>query len=185
MHPFLISYTLFAMNIVLMGYRGTGKSVIGRVLARRLERQLYSLDRIIEKKGGMGIPEFVARNGWPKFRELEYEVVQEVCNEAQNAILDCGGGVVLDHRNVDRLKRRGRVVLLTAEFSILLERLSRDRNRPALLDGVSFEEEQRKIMEEREEKYKAAADFVCDTSYVKPEDTGKEICLHFQEQGWI
>lgn len=173
------------MNIVLMGYRGTGKSVVGRVLARRLDRPLFSLDRIIEKKGGMVIPEFVARNGWPKFRELEYKVVQEVCDEADNAILDCGGGVVLDHRNVDRLKRHGRVALLIADFEILLDRLSRDRNRPALLDGVSFEEEQRQIMAEREEKYKAAADFVCDTSYVKPEDTANEIRLYFKEQGWI
>ncbi len=131
------------------------------------------------------IPEFVARNGWPKFRELEYEVVQEVCGEAENAILDCGGGVVLDHRNVDRLKRHGRVALLIAEFGILLERLSRDKNRPALMDGVSFEEEQRQIMAEREEKYRAAADFVCDTSYVKPEDTANEIRIHFREQGWI
>lgn len=173
------------MNIVLIGYRGTGKSVVGRVLARKLDRPLHSFDRIIEKKGGMVIPEFVARNGWPKFRELEYEVVQEVCDSEENAILDCGGGVVLDHRNVDRLKRHGKVVLLTADFEILLDRLKRDRNRPALLDGVSFEEEQRKVMADREEKYKAAADIVCDTSHVKPEETAKEIVLRFREQGWI
>ncbi len=185
MHPSGNSYTLSSMNIVLMGYRGTGKSVIGRLLARRLDRQLFSLDRIIEQKGGMGIPEFVARFGWPKFRELECEVVQEVCDQADQAILDCGGGVVLDQRNVDRLKRRGHVVLLTAEFNILLERLSRDQTRPSLLDGVSFEEEQKQIMEQRQEKYKNASDFICDTSYVKPERTVKEIIYHFKEKKWI
>ncbi len=179
------SYTLFRMNIVLIGYRGTGKSVVGRVLARLLNRPLFSLDRIIESKGGMRIPEFVARNGWPKFRELECEVVEETCRKAKNAILDCGGGVVLDHRNVDRLKRHGRVVLLTAEFNILLERLNRDRNRPALMEGVSFEEEQKQIMAQREVKYKEAAHFVCDTTYVKPEETANEIIRHFKTEGWL
>lgn len=173
------------MNIVLIGYRGTGKSVIGRVLARLLNRPLFSLDRIIENKGGMRIPEFVARNGWPKFRELESEVVEETCRKAENAILDCGGGVVLDQRNVERLKRNGRMVLLTAEFKILLERLSRDRNRPALMDGVSFEEEQKLIMAQREAKYKEAAHFTCDTTYVSPEETANEIICHFRESGWI
>ncbi|MCA9483081.1 MAG: shikimate kinase [Nitrospina sp.] len=173
------------MNIVLIGYRGTGKSVVGRILARLLNRPLYSLDRIIESKGGMRIPEFVARNGWPRFRELESEVVCEVCAKAEEAILDCGGGVVLDHRNVERLKEQGRMVLLTAGFEILLKRLSRDRNRPALMEGVSFEEEQKLIMTQREAKYREAADFTCDTTQDTPEETANEIVRHFRESGWV
>ena len=173
------------MNIILIGYRGTGKSVVGRLLAKQLKRKLYSLDQRIVEKSGLSIPEFVARYGWPKFRQLESEVVDEVCQAARDAVIDCGGGVILDRRNVDRLQKTGRLVLLTVEFDTLMKRLARDRNRPALLDGVSFEEEQRRVLEEREAKYNEAADIICDTTRNRPEDTASEIIESFRKKGWI
>ena len=59
------------MNIVLIGYRGTGKSVVGELLAQKLNRETISMDAEIVRKAGMSIPEFVEQNGWPKFRDLE------------------------------------------------------------------------------------------------------------------
>lgn len=185
LHPVRNSFNLRRMNIILIGYRGTGKSLVGRLLARQLNRNLQSLDQLIVEKAEMPIPQIVARWGWPKFRKLESEVVQEVCRSARDDIIDCGGGVVLDRQNVDQLRKSGRTVLLTADFDVLLERLQRDRNRPALVDGVSFEEEQRRVLEDRQEKYNAAADFICDTSHCKPEDAATRIIKHFREQGWV
>ncbi|MFQ5482997.1 MAG: shikimate kinase, partial [Nitrospinaceae bacterium] len=154
------------MNIVLLGYRGTGKSVVGRLLARRLHRPLYCLDDRIVQRAGMPIPEIVSRLGWPGFRELEAVAVKTVSQEAREGIIDCGGGVVLNPKNVERLREHGRTVLLTADFDVLLERLRPDANRPPLKNGLSFEEGQRQVLLERENRYLAAADFICDTTRV-------------------
>ena len=81
------------MNIVLIGYRGTGKSVVGELLAQKLNRETISMDSEIVKKAAMSIPEFVEQNGWPKFRDLETEVARELAGR-DNIIVDCGGGVI-------------------------------------------------------------------------------------------
>ena len=139
------------MNIILLGYRGTGKSVISRLLSKQLKRDLFSLDSIIEEAVGIPIPEIVSLWGWTRFREIESKIVEQVVGEARDAVIDCGGGVVMNDRNVKKLKENGKAVLLTAEFGTLLSRLSRDRNsRPRLKEGVSWEDEHRKTLAERE-----------------------------------
>lgn len=172
------------MNIVLMGYRGTGKSVIGRILARRLKRPLYSIDRMIVEEEGRPISEIVQQEGWPRFRELEARMVERVAGR-DDCIIDCGGGVVLDERNVERLKQNGRVILLEAEFEVILDRLRHGRGRPPLEDGISFEEEQKKVLDERKDKYAAAADIVCDTSRARPGQTVQDIIERLRQRGWI
>ncbi len=172
------------MNIVLMGYRGSGKSVIGRILSKRLKRQLFSIDRMIVDHEGMTVSEIVEVGGWPRFRQVESEMVEKAARQ-KDSIIDCGGGVVLDDQNVQRLKEDGKVVLLQAEFEVILERLRRGKDRPPLQEGVSFEEEQKRVIEERKEKYNAAADFICDTSRDKPGKTVQDIIVHFKKQGWL
>lgn len=172
------------MNIVLMGYRGTGKSVIGRILSKRLKRQLFSIDKMIVDDQGISISEIVEQSGWPRFREIESQMVERVSAQPQ-CIIDCGGGVVLDDRNVDLLKRDGKVVLLEARFDVILERLRRGKDRPPLQEGVSFEEEQKQVIEERRDKYLAASDLVCDTSQDRPGKTVQDIIVHFKKQGWL
>ncbi|MEE8207029.1 MAG: shikimate kinase, partial [Nitrospinaceae bacterium] len=107
------------MNIILLGYRGTGKSVISKLLSKQLKRGLYSLDAIIEEAVGILIPEIVSMWGWARFREIEAKIVEQVADEAKDAIIDCGGGVVLNDRNIKKLKETGKAVLLTAEFETL------------------------------------------------------------------
>ncbi len=179
-------YGNFVMNIILLGYRGTGKSVISRLLSRQLKRRLFKLDALIEEGVGIPIPEIVSMWGWARFREIEAKIVEQVTDEAKDAVIDCGGGVVLNDRNIQKLKANGKAVLLTAQFETLLSRLSRDRNkRPPLAEGLSWEDEHRKILAEREEKYNAAADLVCDTTDKRPDETVYEIIKYFKKQSWV
>ncbi len=174
------------MNIILLGYRGTGKSVISKLLSKQLKRGLYSLDAIIEEAVGIPIPEIVSMWGWARFREIEAKIVEQVADEAKDAIIDCGGGVVLNDRNIKKLKETGKAVLLTAEFETLLSRLSRDRNkRPPLREDLSWEDEHRKVLAEREDKYNAAADLVCDTTGKRPDETVYEIIEYFKKHSWV
>ncbi|KMP10811.1 hypothetical protein UR09_02225 [Candidatus Nitromaritima sp. SCGC AAA799-A02] len=173
------------MNIVLIGYRGTGKSVLSRILAENLRYERYSLDEWIVRSAGQPIPEIVEQWGWDRFREIEREVVKEVSAQARSAVIDCGGGVVLDERNVSDLKRDGKVVFLTADPGLILKRTGRDTNRPPLKEGLSFEEEQRRILSEREPKYRAAADCTFDTTHDRPRETAEKIIELFKKNRWL
>jgi shikimate kinase len=173
------------MNIVLLGYRGTGKSTVAGLLSQMLKRELFDIDALIARSAGMSIPRIVEREGWPRFRELEAQAVRQAARDARDAVIDCGGGVVLNQDNVAVLRKTGRTAVLTASFETILRRIERDPNRPPLKAGMSFEEEQRQALAEREPLYRAAADLVCDTSRVASEKTAREIIGHFAEKGWI
>lgn len=173
------------MNIVLIGYRGTGKSTVSRILAHKLHRILIKTDRLIVEKAGRTIPRLVKESGWDEFRKIEASVVQRVAQTTVDSVIDCGGGVVLNAENILSLKRKGKIVLLTAGFEMILKRIKNDPNRPPLKDGLTFEEEQRVILSEREPKYAAAADLVFDTTTKRPPETADDIMDRLQEEGWI
>ena len=162
------------MNIVLIGYRGTGKSTIGRVLAGKLKYPLIHMDQLIVKKTNMSIPEIVEKHGWGHFRDLESDVAVEVSN-MDNCIIDCGGGVILRDKNVKNLKTNGKCFLLKADIETIIKRIQGDSNRPALKEGMSFREEQEKVLKERNPKYKAAADVEIDTSILTVEQAVEKI----------
>ena len=173
------------MNIVMLGYRGTGKSVISKILSVKLRMELYKIDVLISRSAGKSIPEIVAEEGWESFRKRESEIVVEVSGKAKNSIIDCGGGVVLNDANIANLKQDGVCVVLTASLETIIKRIRHDRNRPALKSGMSFEEEQKKNLAEREEKYRTAANFLCDTSNRRPGETVAEITEFLKTKGWI
>ncbi len=173
------------MNIVLIGYRGTGKSVISRILADTLHCRRLSIDEEIVRQAGKPISEIVEQDGWTGFRKIERELVKKVSAETANSVIDCGGGVVLDELNVADLKRKGKVILLISSLEKIMERIRQDVNRPPLVEGLSFEEEQRQILSERDPKYRAAADCIFDTTYLKPRQTAMKIIELFKKKGWI
>jgi shikimate kinase len=173
------------MNIILIGYRGTGKSTIARIISQKLNRKLHVLDALISYSAGMSIQKIVAKWGWERFREMETFQIKHVANRAENTIIDCGGGVVLNPDNVSCLKQNGKVILLTAPLEIILKRIRPDSNRPALKDGVSFEEEQKLVLEEREPLYQKAADLVFETTSGSPEEKANQIIKAVTENGWL
>lgn len=150
------------MNIVLIGYRGTGKSTVGKLLADRLGRDLISTDAEIVKRAGQAIPDIVKQHGWEHFRDLEAEVCRELAGR-DGVIIDTGGGVILRQENIDHLKVNGRLFWLTADIPTIIKRIGKDTQRPSLTGKQSFTEEIEEVLRERRPKYQAAADHQIDT----------------------
>ena len=169
----------------MLGYRGTGKSVISKLLSEKLRMKLYKIDNMVSELAGKSIPAIVEQDGWDSFRKLESEIVAEVSNKAKNSVIDCGGGVVLNDGNMVNLKREGVCILLTASLETIIKRIRNDKNRPSLESGLNFEEEQRKIIAERESRYRLAADFICDTSQHRPRETAEKITEFLSTKGWV
>ncbi|NIQ02857.1 MAG: hypothetical protein GWM98_22910, partial [Nitrospinaceae bacterium] len=99
------------------------------------KRKRYSLDDLIVQSAGIPISQIVAEGGWTRFRAMESRVVREVTESVQNGVIDCGGGVVLDPKNIERLRRNGKTVLLHADFDTLLKRIRYNSHRPPLTEG--------------------------------------------------
>ena len=147
------------MILWLIGYRGTGKTTVGRLLAESLGREFADADAALIRETGESIAEFVAREGWPAFRRAESRILRKL-SMGTDRVVATGGGVVLDPENVRRMRATGTVIWLTARPETILSRLSGDpateANRPALTDQ-SAEAEIRTTLAEREPLYAAAA----------------------------
>jgi shikimate dehydrogenase len=161
------------MNIVLIGMRGSGKTTVGRILARRLGRELVEMDELIARRAGLSITEIVEKYGWEKFRDIEEEVTSEVAGR-DNIINASGGGVVTREQNITKLKKNGVAVWLKVGVDTLLERTGEDSPRP-LLVGKTQREDMEITLREREALYQKAADFMVDTESKKPEEVAETI----------
>jgi len=118
-------------NIVLVGFMGTGKTVTGRVLARRTGMELVDMDSIIEERQGKTIPEIFAQDGEPAFRAMERELAKEL-SKRSGLIISTGGGIVLNPDNIADFAKTGLVVCLKASPETVFQRLEKDTNRPLL-----------------------------------------------------
>ncbi len=150
------------MNIVLIGYRGTGKSTVGKRLAARLGRECLSTAAEIVARAKRTIPEIVAQEGWEHFRDLESAVCRDFSGRDQ-LVIDTGGGAILRPQNVEALKKSGALAWLTASVETIAKRIGGDNQRPSLTGTKSFVEEVQDVLREREPKYRAAADYVLAT----------------------
>lgn len=162
------------MNIVLIGYRGTGKSVAADLLSSRLSMKKISMDEEIVKTAGMPIPEIVAKHGWDKFRDIESGLAKQLSKQ-DNLILDTGGGVIEREQNIEELKKNGLIFWLKASPEVIVKRIGTDNNRPALTQGKTFTEEVAEVLDRRTPKYAAAADHEIDTDNSTPEKTAEFI----------
>ncbi len=162
------------MNIVLIGYRGTGKSSVARILSKELKLPVISMDEEIIKKAGMSIPQIVEKFGWDKFRDLESEIAEQVYN-IDNYIIDTGGGVILRDKNVENLKKNSKVFWLYADVPEIVKRIRHGKHRPSLTEEKSFVDEIEEVLIQRKEKYEKAADYIIDTSKLSLSDVAKKV----------
>ncbi len=172
------------MNIVLIGFRGTGKSPVGRLLAERLERNFIDSDKHIEGSTGKTIKSIFEDEGEEGFRKIEADTIVELSKQ-DNKVISAGGGVVLKNENVRNLKDNGFLVLLEATPEIILSRIAQDekttQQRPSLTDKKPLDEIKH-LIEKREPAYKNAADYTINTSYVSCEDIVSEIITVIEKQ---
>ena len=148
-------------NLFLVGPMGSGKTTIGRQLARRLKKSFIDSDHEIEDHTGASISLIFDIEGEEGFRSREKAIIDELTQQ-ENIILSTGGGVVLAAENREHLKNRGTVIYLHAPLKKLFYRTSRDKNRP-LLQTDNPREKLRQIVEERDPLYRETADLIVET----------------------
>lgn len=152
---------LFDYNIVLIGFMGAGKTTVSDYLSTMFDMDIIEMDQEITDREEMSIPDIFATYGEEYFRDLETSLLVEL-QDRKNVIISCGGGTALRENNVAEMKKNGRVVLLTASPETIYERVKDSDDRPVLkgrknVDGIA------ELMEQRREKYEAAADIVVQT----------------------
>lgn len=162
------------MNIVLIGYRGTGKSQVGYLLAQKLDMRLVSMDEEIVKQSGMSIPQIVERHGWSEFRDRETAEARKLAG-LDGLVIDCGGGVIERPENVEILRQNARVFWLKASVETIVKRIEGGTDRPALVEGKTFTEEVAEVLQRRTAKYQSAAHHQVDTDAVTPQQVVDEI----------
>lgn len=159
-------------RIILIGFRATGKSTVGRLLAERLGWSFVDLDEYLEKKLGKSIRQVVEEGGWEAFREEERKAMREFAGKS-NLVLSLGGGAVTHEVEMEALKEGALVVWLVASVETILERLSRDpksaTRRPALTEKAP-EEEVRELLAAREPLYARFANLKFDTETLSPDE---------------
>ena len=153
------------MNIILIGYRCSGKTSVGKRLAQKLGWLFVDTDDRLVEKDGRSIKEIVEGNGWEGFRRLENEVIQEVCAQ-DNTVIATGGGAILDPANADVIQKSGEVVWLKVSPQTVKQRMARDEGtdtlRPALTSRGLYEEII-DVLKERNPIYGQTMDIAVDT----------------------
>ncbi len=167
-------------NIVLIGYMGTGKTAVGQVLSEEMRREFIELDWLIEKKAGKSIPEIFKDGGEIAFRELEIEAAKQVAAKT-NVIIACGGGIILNKINIDRLKVNGITVCLTALPDVILERVSVEQGQRPLLEVEDQLKTIKEMLEYRKPYYERSADITIDTSEMSISEVVQEIVDKLKE----
>lgn len=160
-------------NIALVGFMGTGKTVVGRALAKSLDMDFIELDSRIEKVANRSIPQIFKEEGEKGFRSLEAQVVREL-KGIKDTVISCGGGVVLTKANRDTLGEVATVILLKADMDVIMERVAGDDTRP-LLQVENRWERMRALMGDREKAYQQCADITVDTSCMSVDEVVEQI----------
>ena len=166
------------MNLVLIGYRCTGKTTIGRILAEKLEWPLVDTDTLIQERARQSIDQIVAAGGWEAFRDAETAVVKDV-SAGVSQVISAGGGAVM--RDVNRVALKSgdnRVVLLRAEAETIWSRMQGDARTAAQRPDLTSKgglEEIRHLLQERREVYQKAADFAISTDRYEPSEVAGRI----------
>lgn len=172
-------------NIYLTGYRCTGKSTVGKILAERTHRHFIDTDGFITGYAGATVDEIVKREGWDGFRKLERFALRQVA-DGEDLVVATGGGIVLNPENRSLMRQTGFVVWLKARVHTLARRMASDAatatQRPSLT-GASVEDEIASVLDDREPFYRVAAHLTLETDGLSPDLVAQEILRQFKAVG--
>jgi shikimate kinase len=161
-------------NIVLIGYRGTGKSTVAELLGAQLGWPVRAMDATLVARAGKTIKDIVAEHGWPYFRDCEQALCHELAAGDQQ-VIDCGGGVVERDTNIAALRGAGTVFWLRAMPATIVARISGNDDRPSLTGNQSFTEEVVQVLTRRAPLYAALAHVRLDTDARAPTAIAQQI----------
>lgn len=153
------------MNLFLTGYRCSGKTTIGKSIARTIDWSFVDSDLLVTAKEGKSIKDIIDTAGWDAFRRNERSVLKQICADDRQVVAT-GGGAVLDEANIEAMKACGMVVWLDAGAETIQKRMLQDKNttdfRPALTDKGRMEEIEDMLLQRRP-YYESASDFTIQT----------------------
>jgi shikimate kinase len=174
------------MNVILTGFRCSGKSSVGKELAARLGREFIDCDAFIERQTGLTIREIFERHGESHFRVIESQALAELA-KLDGRVIATGGGAVLKHKNMQALKRNGVVFHLGVAAETAFRRMKEDpatpERRPPLTGGDPFAEMKEQV-ECRKAYYAESADVTIATDGKRLEDVVAEILTHLKDRGF-
>lgn len=161
-------------NIILVGFMGSGKTTVGKLLAQELKMRFVDMDSIIEERAGKAISLIFEEEGEPRFRAMERELVRELAGQA-GLVIAAGGGVVLNPDNISDFSRSGRVICLLASENEILCRVSSSKARP-LLEKDDKLQRIKSLMKQRRPLYEKIPDRV-NTTGLTPQEVVEIIML--------
>ncbi|MFW6152202.1 MAG: shikimate kinase [Verrucomicrobiota bacterium] len=165
-------------NIVLVGFMGTGKTAVGKMLATDLDMTFVDMDEAIVKKNGKSIPEIFAQDGEERFRQLERQLCVELSGES-GMVIATGGGIVLNPLNIRDFSESGLVICLKASPETILKRVETDTNRP-LLAGNKMKKI-KKILSDRNELYSSIPESI-DTDQLSLREVCDYVCKLYKKK---
>jgi shikimate kinase len=139
-------------NIYLVGFMGSGKSTVGKILAEKLNMNFIDIDKLIEEKEGMKIKDIFGQRGESYFRELERKQMKAIVNQ-EGLVVSTGGGLGANLDNINLMKKNGDVIWLDVSLNTVLDRLKNDQDRPLLKQPI---EKIKQLFEERKNVYRLA-----------------------------
>lgn len=166
------------MNIAIMGFRGTGKTTICKLLSRSLDKQLILTDEEIQKKLNSAIPKYIKKHGWGKFRDIETDIIERL-SDLDDCVFDISGDIVMRNENINNLKKNSIVILLTADVRTIANRLKNKKD-SSMIDKYDYVDELKEFFQERETRYRKTADYTIDTSSLSPEEVC-ELVMHYMQ----
>ncbi|MBO5483903.1 MAG: shikimate kinase [Lachnospiraceae bacterium] len=160
-------------HIFLIGFMGVGKTSVSRALSRKLGVREIDTDALIVEQEGMSIARIFEERGEEAFRQTETELLDQV-SELSPCIVSCGGGMALRSENVEKMKRQGKIILLSAVPETIYEHVKDSTHRP-LLNGNMNVEYIAQLLAARMPGYRAAADIEVRTDELSPRQVAEKI----------
>lgn len=148
-------------NIIFIGIMGSGKTTLGKKIAKILKYDFIDTDQEIERITGMTVPEIFKKEGELRFRSEETLALKRI-EKGPPTVISTGGGIILKSENREIIKKLGIVIYLDADIDVIIERVSRNKNRP-LLRVEDIKEKVKQLSLERKDLYLEIADIVINT----------------------
>ena len=159
---------------------GTGKSAVGRAVAKKLKRRFIELDKAVVQRAGKSIPEIFQQDGEIAFRDFEIQATRDVAR-GKRVVIACGGGIVLNSINIDRLRKDAVIIYLTASPGVIMKRISRDKNVRPLLNVADPASRVKELLKFRGPFYERAADIKINTSILDVDAVAEQIIDRLKE----
>lgn len=174
------------MHLFLIGYRGSGKSTVGALVAQELDRPWLDTDSLIQQQQGCSIAELFSRGGEGEFRRLERELLEQItASDQPPAVISLGGGAILDPVNQQRIRQRGATVWLTASAETLHQRIQSDPDsvstRPPLTT-VGGASEVAQLLQQRQPLYQQVAQWQISVEDRTPQEVARQIVNWWRQQ---